>query len=225
MQDNSQQYVINHPTGASGTFLELVLLSGLQGFDLDNVYISPEGNCHDIGFGKWQSGNNFSFLMSDKSKKFTVGTTHFTNRNDIEKFYSGSCVTLINCKPDDFLLVSAQKTFKADSNPESWTETAYNNLRGNDWPEYSLTNIRDSEIIANEMISLHNLNYVKEWVTATDPTEFDVVIDFATVIGLSDKRLVDVVNKNFFVDLNTQAVKFIEKYQHYNQTYYKKYIQ
>ena len=180
----------------------------------ETARISAMGDCHDHGNGSWQPTDIIETIgdyWKDKRYQKPLLYAHFTDLARVRRQLPHVHVVLIDFEPDDVRLIAYFRTIKA--HPLEWNRDEYDKLAGPDWPEYSINNIAQSELIRNELTE-HRMVYTQNWLSQVDRNLVDDVLQFKTILtGDINQAVADIMQK----PVNKNLVNFVKEYQTTNE--------
>ena len=214
-----KKYIILCCLGTGGLFLTSVFAK-ILGCPIQSS-ISCTGHAHDMGKGNWK-GNNSVCLIGDHWKinyrpGFTLYYTHQIPNDFLKKNHDIKLVQ-ITTDPVDYRKVTELYVKKAW--PDLWSKEEYKKWVGPDYPPYSPDNIRDSELIVNDLINDFEHSTIAAWHNLNKDIFADYQINFRTIMGIDNNDLVDVVSDIVEKTATDQTRQYVKDYQLLNQSLY-----
>lgn len=213
------QFMIYCCPGTGGLFLTSVVAQIL------NINVRAEfsntGHAHDMGRGNWNGHTNVCFIGNHWNINYRSNQNLYYSHVIPDNFLNENPnVKLIKVTSDacDFRKITEMYVKKAW--PDIWTQQEYNKWAGSDYPPYSPDNIKDSEVIVNDLINDFEHSITQEWYNLNKGVTAEHTIDFRTIMGIDNKDLINEVCK-IVNCIEPQGVRqYVHDYQQLNQEMY-----
>jgi hypothetical protein len=218
----TKKILIHFCNGSGGQFL-MSVFARMMGIQI-NTKISPQGHCHDHGFGIWKVPSNKICFDCFDTKSNTMKlhyhpeaelyATHSLTTEFIEQ-HPDIILIQIAAKPSDYYSITKLVVKKAW--PSFWTQEEYNKWKSPHYPPYSTDNIANSDLICNDLINVLLTTQTTVWYEQHAFIKYAHVIDFSTVMGVDNKTLVQIVADITGGQLTDEVCKFVDEYQQLNK--------
>lgn len=218
------RYMIHCCAGSGGLFLTTVFAQ-LLGYNVQSRF-NQYGNAHDMGRGNWQGADNICIVGAHWQLKYRhqypLYYTHVIPV-DFQSSHPDINIVMIKTNPEDYQKVAELLVYKAW--PDLWTKEEYAKWASENYPPYSRDNIRESELIRNDLISDLEITNVKKWHEENLSMPTHATINFRTIMGINNVDLVDTVCDIVKLPATDTIRQYVAEYQKINQLlYFKNYV-
>jgi len=215
-----KRFLVYCSVGSGGMFL-ISVLAKILGYDVCPV-ISSRGHVHQLSKnGIWNNTQDINFIgefwcnFSADKKLFY---THVLDIDQFKRKYSDVQLILINFESSDVKLIA--RLFVNKAWPDIWSKEEYDRWAGPSWPPYNSNNILESELIRDEIIEDLSRTRIQPWIDSVNNSDFDYMIDFKTIMGLSNTQLSAQLTNILNQPVTDEVNQYIQQYQQINQQLY-----
>jgi len=216
-------YWIHCCAGTGGLFLTSVVAQ-ILGYDAKSNF-STTGHAHNMGQGNWRGASGVCFIGNHWDINYRPGVKLYYTHELPDKFAKepGHKLILITADPKDYRKVTELYVKKAW--PDIWTKEEYDKWVSPNYPPYSLNNIKDSELIVNDLVTNFEQTVIADWHQRNLILDADYSIDFRTIMGLDDRDLVDDICAMIHGRATDATRNYVKEYQQLNfELYFKNYV-
>jgi len=214
-----QSYLIFCCPGTGGLFLTSVLAK-LLGIDIKSKF-SNTGDAHDMGQGIWKGHPSICFIGNHWGQNYkknipiyyshVLPDTFLKDNRNIQTIF-------IHADQTDFKKITEMYVKKAW--PSIWTKEEYNKWASTDYPPYSPDNIKNSNIIQNDLINDFESTVVQKWYQQNLYNPLYKKVNFRTIMGIDSLDLLNVMSSIVQLPKNQEIQQYVLEYQTLNQKLY-----
>ena len=213
------RYMIYCCVGTGGLFLTTVFAQ-LLGYQVKSNF-SDSGHAHDMGRGNWRGAQSVCLVGDHWNTGYRPGHALYYAHQMPDNFISNNPnikLIQIATDPEDYCKVAELYVKKAW--PDLWTEKEYKKWASPNYPAYSPNNIKNSQIVVDDLVNDFTKTVVKAWHDCNIATAPDYVINFKTIMGLNNLKIEQVVADILQQPVTDSLIEYVKEYQQLNKKLY-----